>query len=167
MPGGSLRNLWCPGTELNRRHKDFQSSALPTELPGPNAGILSVRSRDVKFLQTLRIFDIVVEATGRRRLGEGGRCPRLGGLGVRKLREKGPERPAGRAGAKSGARRRHGCGRTSRGRLDFYCGSAFHGPKVRACGQPARLRAGMPGKAKARGGPPVPGHRSGCFRQSL
>jgi len=25
---------WWPGTELNRRHKDFQSSALPTELPG-------------------------------------------------------------------------------------------------------------------------------------
>ena len=26
-------NEWCRGTELNRRHKDFQSSALPTELP--------------------------------------------------------------------------------------------------------------------------------------
>jgi hypothetical protein len=25
---------WCPGTESNRRHEDFQSSALPTELPG-------------------------------------------------------------------------------------------------------------------------------------
>jgi hypothetical protein len=25
---------WCPGTESNRRHKDFQSFALPTELPG-------------------------------------------------------------------------------------------------------------------------------------
>ena len=25
---------WWPGTESNRRHKDFQSSALPTELPG-------------------------------------------------------------------------------------------------------------------------------------
>ncbi len=24
---------WCPGTELNRRHGDFQSPALPTELP--------------------------------------------------------------------------------------------------------------------------------------
>src|SRR5689334_9448587 len=29
---------WCPGTELNRRHEDFQSSALPTELPGHPAG---------------------------------------------------------------------------------------------------------------------------------
>jgi integrase len=28
-----LRNL-CPGTESNRPHEDFQSSALPTELPG-------------------------------------------------------------------------------------------------------------------------------------
>jgi hypothetical protein len=28
---------WWLGTELNRRHKDFQSSALPTELPSqPN-----------------------------------------------------------------------------------------------------------------------------------
>ena len=29
--------VWCwmwPGTESNRRHEDFQSSALPTELPG-------------------------------------------------------------------------------------------------------------------------------------
>ena len=26
--------LRWPGTELNRRHRDFQSRALPTELPG-------------------------------------------------------------------------------------------------------------------------------------
>ena len=26
--------IWWPGTESNCRHKDFQSSALPTELPG-------------------------------------------------------------------------------------------------------------------------------------
>ena len=25
---------WCPGEELNHRHSDFQSLALPTELPG-------------------------------------------------------------------------------------------------------------------------------------
>ena len=25
--------IWWLGAELNRRHKDFQSSALPTELP--------------------------------------------------------------------------------------------------------------------------------------
>ncbi len=36
QPGG--RWSWCPGTELNRRHEDFQSSALPTELPGHPGG---------------------------------------------------------------------------------------------------------------------------------
>src|SRR5512143_1287309 len=28
---------WWPGTELNRRHADFQSAALPAELPGQQA----------------------------------------------------------------------------------------------------------------------------------
>jgi hypothetical protein len=28
------KEKWWPGTELNRRHIDFQSTALPTELPG-------------------------------------------------------------------------------------------------------------------------------------
>jgi hypothetical protein len=32
--GMPAERKWWPGTELNRRHKDFQSSALPTELPG-------------------------------------------------------------------------------------------------------------------------------------
>jgi RNA polymerase sigma-70 factor, ECF subfamily len=35
---GALHRLHCslewPGTESNRRHADFQSAALPTELPG-------------------------------------------------------------------------------------------------------------------------------------
>ena len=26
--------MWCPGAESNHRHADFQSAALPTELPG-------------------------------------------------------------------------------------------------------------------------------------
>ncbi len=30
-----FRKGWWPGTESNRRHGDFQSPALPTELPGP------------------------------------------------------------------------------------------------------------------------------------
>ena len=25
---------WCPGADSNHRHEDFQSTALPTELPG-------------------------------------------------------------------------------------------------------------------------------------
>src|SRR5512141_1920216 len=31
------REEWCPGAELNRRHRAFQARALPTELPGPAA----------------------------------------------------------------------------------------------------------------------------------
>ncbi len=29
----TLQDLWWLGTESNRRHADFQSAALPTELP--------------------------------------------------------------------------------------------------------------------------------------
>ena len=29
-----LPGRWCPGADLNHRHADFQSTALPTELPG-------------------------------------------------------------------------------------------------------------------------------------
>src|SRR5690554_861248 len=34
LQGLAARNLWWPGADLNRRHHDFQSCALPTELPG-------------------------------------------------------------------------------------------------------------------------------------
>src|SRR5580658_208207 len=33
-----LISMWCPGAESNHRHCDFQSHALPTELPGPMTG---------------------------------------------------------------------------------------------------------------------------------
>ena len=39
-PSLTICNLflfWCPGAELNHRHRDFQSRALPTELPGRRA----------------------------------------------------------------------------------------------------------------------------------
>ena len=32
---GVIQKGWCPGPESNQRHADFQSAALPTELPGP------------------------------------------------------------------------------------------------------------------------------------
>ena len=33
LPLSYYRTLWCLGAELNHRHGDFQSPALPTELP--------------------------------------------------------------------------------------------------------------------------------------
>src|SRR5689334_19554122 len=35
---------WWPGTELNRRHYDFQSYALPTELPGPQRALSAAKT---------------------------------------------------------------------------------------------------------------------------
>ena len=32
----SYARIWCLGSELNQRHADFQSAALPTELPRQN-----------------------------------------------------------------------------------------------------------------------------------
>jgi hypothetical protein len=40
----TMRNDWWPGTELNRRHADFQSAALPTELPGHSLENWSLKS---------------------------------------------------------------------------------------------------------------------------
>ena len=47
---------WCPGAESNHRHHDFQSCALPTELPGHRAreraqvgaGFIESRARAVQ-----------------------------------------------------------------------------------------------------------------------
>src|SRR5215831_3580971 len=39
------REMW-PGTESNCRHEDFQSSALPTELPGQKPGIFLKSCRE-------------------------------------------------------------------------------------------------------------------------
>ena len=34
-----LQKKWCPGAGSNHRHADFQSAALPTELPGHMAAL--------------------------------------------------------------------------------------------------------------------------------
>src|SRR5437763_11588459 len=39
---------WCPGAELNHRHTDFQSVALPTELPGHGGGLIEMGARPVQ-----------------------------------------------------------------------------------------------------------------------
>ena len=42
------RSWWCPGAESNHRHADFQSAALPTELPGPDRRTGTLKSREAK-----------------------------------------------------------------------------------------------------------------------
>ena len=37
-PASIYPNEWCFGAESNHRHGDFQSPALPTELPKQNIG---------------------------------------------------------------------------------------------------------------------------------
>ena len=39
--------FWWPGTGSNRRHADFQSAALPTELPGQISGTAKHRGEFV------------------------------------------------------------------------------------------------------------------------
>ena len=38
----------CPGTESNHRHVDFQSTALPTELPGRKGDAEGARTLDLQ-----------------------------------------------------------------------------------------------------------------------
>ena len=38
---------WWPGRELNPRHADFQSAALPTELPGPGESRIKQAQRRI------------------------------------------------------------------------------------------------------------------------
>ena len=52
---------WWLGTELNRRHKDFQSSALPTELPSRAIGsfafkLLFISDRNRTYSATMGLF---------------------------------------------------------------------------------------------------------------
>ena len=55
--------FWCPRAELNHRHKDFQSSALPTDLLGHQNQ--SARSM-MQFLLSLPLIDMGLALTSPR-----------------------------------------------------------------------------------------------------
>ena len=48
-PGSHRQKEWCRRAELNRRHADFQSAALPTELPRHDVDIIRHSMIRVKF----------------------------------------------------------------------------------------------------------------------
>lgn len=79
--------FWCPGTESNRRHGDFQSPALPTELPGQRGAIKRISKGGVK-----RVLKKFFSLYGRLR-ARGGHSPRPGRIPRR--RGTCPSRPGG------------------------------------------------------------------------
>ena len=48
LPLSYYRTLWCLGAESNHRHGDFQSPALPTELPRQNGDQEGARTLDLQ-----------------------------------------------------------------------------------------------------------------------
>src|SRR3954447_8431945 len=60
MTGHGCAPEWCPGAESNHRHRDFQSRALPTELPG----LLEAGRRPVQATGSLTVVTIAVHPFG-------------------------------------------------------------------------------------------------------
>ena len=54
---------WWPGAESNRRHADFQSAALPTELPGLKPLLRLLAAADFSFDITFAKLTLVFAAT--------------------------------------------------------------------------------------------------------
>lgn len=83
-PERLARGLWCPRTELNRRHGDFQSPALPTELLGRSvAGRRVTRSPPTgqagSARQSRATWRLSSRAQVARTATTGGRVPRTAG----------------------------------------------------------------------------------------
>src|SRR3954466_12116595 len=56
-PVAKYLKRWCPGADLNHRHADFQSAALPAELPGHGPLDIKARGRPVQAVRS-RAFAI-------------------------------------------------------------------------------------------------------------
>src|SRR5262249_16802154 len=66
--GAKISTISCAGAESNRRHADFQSAALPTELPGRERERLrrATSSRGPRSVKLARQFALALQAGGAR-----------------------------------------------------------------------------------------------------
>ena len=54
---------WCPEADLNHRHADFQSAALPTELSGHFRLLKNLRFRDLKQLAAPKVSGVITSCS--------------------------------------------------------------------------------------------------------
>ncbi len=73
-----LGGPWCPGAESNHRHADFQSAALPTELPGHARAEALLKARSGKMRAFFGEICAALTTAENVRTGEAGRARREG-----------------------------------------------------------------------------------------